>query len=137
MSEWKVHSALINSFVSLGKGPVSYEQREFKPPADETTLYYELFNLPASRAPRTLGSSGTDEYRGVFQIDVVGPGGEGVRSVIEEASEISAFYVAGLRFSKDGQEVTVRRSQISPASPKGVKVTVSVSVSWVAYIPRQ
>lgn len=137
MTEWNVHSALINSF-EIVREPgltVAYEQRPTTPPADGS-LYYALFNLPAGKTPRTLGMDGQDEYTGVFQVDVVGPNAEGVSKVVKEASRLSAFYTAGRRFSKDGQEVIIRRSQISQARPDGVHLTVSVSIYWTAYINR-
>lgn len=138
MSELNVHLALVSAFNSLGHSPAdtAYEQREFTPPADGT-IYYELFNLPADRSPVTLGSEGQDVYVGVFQINVVGPSGEGVRSIIEAAQELTAFFTAGTWVNHAGQAVFIRRSQMSQPRKDDVRLVVSVSVFWQAHITRQ
>lgn len=136
MSEWKVHSALVSAFNSLGHSDddTAYEQREFTPPDG---LYYSLFNLPADRVPLTLGSDGEDDYVGVFQIDVVSKTGEGVRTIIEAAQVLTAFFTAGTWLNKDGQAVFIRRSQMSQPRKQDVRLVVSVSVFWQARIKRQ
>lgn len=141
MSEWKVHATLIDSFLDLMDGlgipytHVAIEQREFNPPAD-ASMWYALANIPSARDPRTMGQYGNDEYVGIFQIDVSGQQGQGVRPVLEAAGVLTAHYTAGKSFTKDGQAVRIRKSEV--ASPKriGVRLVVSVSVYWSAAIPR-
>lgn len=137
MSEWKVHSALVSSFTALGipATNVAYEQREFTPPADGS-LWYSLNNLPGGRDPNTLGDAGEDLYTGVFQIDVWGQQGQGVRPVLEAAGALTAYYKAGRSFTKDGQAVRIRKSELSTPRRDGVRLVSSVSVYWSAAIPR-
>lgn len=141
MSEWKVHSALVDSFLDLMDvmgipyTHVAIEQREFTPPAD-ASMWYALSNLPGGRDPRTLGQYGDDEYAGVFQIDVSGQQGQGVRPVLEAAGALTAHYTAGKSFTKDGQAVRIRKSELSTPRRDGVRLVSSVSVYWSAAIPR-
>ena len=137
MSEWKVHQALVASFVALGipAANTAYEQREFTPPADGS-LWYALNNLPGGRDPKTLGDAGEDEYAGVFQIDVYGQQGQGVRPVLEAAGALTAYYKAGKSFIKDDQAVRIRKSELSTPRRDGVRLVSSVSVYWSAAIPR-
>lgn len=134
-AEWSVHSALVASFVGLALGPTAYEEREFTPPASNV-IWYALFNLPAGRTPDSLGDAGQDDYAGVFQIDVNGPIGEGVRSVIDAAGAITAFYTAGKRIVSGAQTVTIRKSELSQPRKDDVRLTVSVSVYWSSMISR-
>ena len=134
-AEWNVQSALVSSFAALDLGPTSYENREFTPP-DDGSLWYEVFTLPGGRDPATLGDGGEDEYVGVFQVDVNGPIGEGVRTIIESASAITAYYTAGRTIRKNGQTVKITRSEMGPARPGESAAVVSVSVYWRAMVPR-
>lgn len=138
MTAWDVHSALVDSFTGMGlvdESRIAFEQREFTPPAD-AGFWFKLFNMPAERVPATLGDEGLDRYAGVFQIDVNGPAGEGVRTLIETAGSIVQHYTAGKRFSKNGQSVFIEKSQMTPVRKDGVLAKVSISVFWHSMIPR-
>lgn len=137
MSEWTVHQTLVAAFQALGipQAKVAYENQPFTPPADGS-MWYGITNLPASRDPLTLGDDGDDRYVGVFQIDIYGPQGEGVKAVLQAASAMTANYSAGTKFTHSGQAVLVRKSEISQPRRDGVRLVVSVSVYWSASIPR-
>jgi hypothetical protein len=137
-SEWLVYSALVTSFNALNLGPTAYPEREFDPPTDDS-IWYEVFNIPAARDPDTLGDEGEDMFVGVFQVDVNGPVGDGIRRLTEAACVVTANYTAGKKYIKDEQEVLIRKADMTQArrsETNSATLTISVSVYYYSMIKR-
>lgn len=138
MSELDVERALRQSFADLAVADAAHTSlpnREFSPPADAST-YYELSFVSAGRDPNTLGQNGEDRYTGFMQVNVNAKQNTGSSDTTAKAQALTAFYTAGKQFEYNGQVVTVRKSEMNPPMPSGVRWVQPVTVYWYADIQR-
>ena len=71
-----ISSALDSRLNNLaGSSPIAWENTVFTPVKD--TLYLRPTILPALTTQAALGTSGIDEYIGIYQIDIFAPSGKG------------------------------------------------------------
>lgn len=99
------------------------------PPSE---LWLQMFNLPASTDPVTVGEGGEDNYEGVLQIDISCPLNQGTGSITQKADEIAKDFAAGKVFTYNGTNVSIRGSSLSPGRVAGGFYKVSLSIRYYA-----
>lgn len=137
MSMTNIEKALAQSVEDAPlTGPVTHRLRNFTPPNDR--MWNSHINLNGGRTPYTLGDAGEDAADGVLQIDLYGSQETGRMALLSRADALLNWYKAGTRLVYDGQEVHVRSASVSRVrrADVGGALVCSVSVFWLAYIPR-
>ncbi|NLA68317.1 MAG: hypothetical protein GX856_08775 [Gammaproteobacteria bacterium] len=139
MSEASIDRALeVAAVAALGptfEGRIATEAQIFSPPYDR---WAQLTHLRAGADIATLGVGGQDEHVGVYQIDVSVPevGGNPRAVLLGHADRIRAHFIAGRRFTHEGQGVRVRSASVSQIRRVDGWQRVSVSVSYSALSTR-
>jgi hypothetical protein len=88
------------------KPPVAWENKGYAPVLG--TLYLRPKNLTGDSRQATLGTSGTDENNGVYQIDVFAESGEGKYEALEKADEIADHFKRGTLLTYNDRSVRIR-----------------------------
>ena len=107
-----------------------YPNREYKPTGNHAVMYF----MPADNNVSTLGSTGTNEIIGIFQIDVMYKTGRGNGEILEKCDEITSAFVSGQRITYSTQQVTIWGSQMrQPENENGwLKAIITIEFSAFA-----
>ena len=101
MMQSKIRAALETRIAAFAKSkdlPVVWEGVEYKPEVDQT--YLRVFIMRAASDSKDLAGRHR-LYRGVFQVDVVGPTGQGMGDIEQLAGEIIGHCYKNLRLPID------------------------------------
>lgn len=132
--ETKVFRALtdrLDAFVIANPIAVAYPARDFSPPAE--TPYLRISWLPARTDPVAIKR--TNEYSGIFQVDVFWPDNKGLIKPLEFAALLVAHYVRGTTLFREGIKVRVHRPpSVAPAMQEPGWVQVPVSIPYQAFV---
>jgi hypothetical protein len=128
-----ISSALDSRLNTLtGQSPIAWENTAYIPVKD--TLYLRPTILPASTIQAGLGTSGLDEYIGIYQIDIFAPAGKGRGEAEIKADAVADHFKRGTDLSKNGK--TVRLGDVSRNS--GIKdedrFIISISINYMAHV---
>mgnify|MGYP003646012283 FL=1 len=128
-----ISSALDSRLNTLtGQSPIAWENTAYIPVKD--TLYLRPTILPASTIQAGLGTSGLDEYVGIYQIDIFAPAGKGRGEAEIKADAVADHFKRGTDLSKNGK--TVRLGDVSRNS--GIKdedrFIISISINYMAHV---
>lgn len=97
---------------------------------DVGTTYLRPSFLPTDTVQVGLGSSGLDDTRGVYQIDVVYPAGNGRTTVTDSVAD---HFKRGTTLSYNGTNVRIISASIGPALRDGAWNFVPVSIAFQTY----
>ena len=128
-----ISSALDSRLNTLtGQSPIAWENTAYIPVKD--TLYLRPTILPASTIQAGLGTSGLDEYVGIYQIDIFAPAGKGRGEAEIKADAVADHFKRGTDLSKNGK--TVRLGDVSRNS--GIRsedrFIISLSINYMAHV---
>lgn len=127
-----INAALLKAYQSAVPSnlPTSYEVRDFQPPFSGN--WARVKNFPAAVDVDSLGDGGFDNLTGFFQVDFFVPENSGTATLHELAGGIIAKFKNGARFYHSGQEVKVRRSQLSPIRRDDslASYVITISIYW-------
>jgi len=128
-----ISSALDSRLNTLtGQSPIAWENTAYIPVKD--TLYLRPTILPALTIQAGLGTSGLDEYVGIYQIDIFAPAGKGRGEAEIKADAVADHFKRGTDLSKNGK--TVRLGDVSRNS--GIKdedrFIISISINYMAHV---
>ena len=128
-----ISSALDSQLNTLtGQSPIAWENTAYIPVKD--TLYLRPTILPALTIQAGLGTSGLDEYVGIYQIDIFAPAGKGRGEAEIKADAVADHFKRGTDLSKNGK--TVRLGNVSRNS--GIKdedrFIISISINYMAHV---
>ena len=128
-----ISSALDSRLDTLtGQTPIAWENTAYIPVKD--TLYLRPTILPALTIQAGLGTSGLDEYVGIYQIDIFAPAGKGRGEAEIKADAVADHFKRGTDLSKNGK--TVRLGDVSRNS--GIKdedrFIISISINYMAHV---
>lgn len=136
MSISKVESALIQQVVSLmGSIPTGYENHKFDKPASPS-MWAQVFFIPNDPTVWSLGSAGQDFGDGILQIDLNVPLLSGRKAVNDQFELIRSHFSAGVKFTHEGQVVTIRSCGRSAGRRVDGWYRVSITISWYSLISR-
>ena len=132
MSIVAIETALEQRLLTMpGRPPVAWEDVTYKPTTGTAYLaVHSLRNTPIDHAI-TLDSR---EDRGVLQITVWHPAGQGKVAATQKAEAVAAHFAAGLTLTAGAKRVLVYRSPaIASCMPDDAGwLSVPVSISWSA-----
>lgn len=131
MSLKKINAALVSAYQAVGLNlPTAYELRDFTPPA--SSMWASVYNAPAARSVHSLGSGGTDNITGFFQISVYIPENRGTAEILGALDKIHEYFKPGRRFTYQGQEVRIRRLSLTPAQrvADSASSRANVTIYW-------
>lgn len=111
---------------------VAWEGVEFQPEQDAAYLRPVL--LPSEPRAAAVGATAADYIRGIYQIDVLGPAGNGWGEVYGIADELRAYFNRGLSLTGDDSALTVEKSAPGPAIVEDSRFKVIVEVIFHAYM---
>lgn len=137
MSLSKVNSALVQAFLATGlfaQSKVQFENVLFTPPTGEP--WAAVYFVPNTPEVSTLGEEGTDEATGFLQIDLNFPNNKGTAACNEAVDTLRNTFTAGKRFVYLGQELAILNCGRSQGRNANGLYTVSVTVSFLAQLPR-
>ena len=128
-----ISSALDSQLNTLtGQSPIAWENTAYIPVKD--TLYLRPTILPALTIQAGLGTSGLDEYVGIYQIDIFAPAGKGRGEAEIKADAVADHFKRGTDLSKNGK--TVRLGDVSRNS--GIRsedrFIISLSINYMAHV---
>ena len=104
MSEYKIRSALVQTFRGGIALPGVYENAKYNSQAD--TPWFEFFFIPNPPVVSTLGDQGSDEHTGIVQVNLNYPINDGSGAALQKVDEVRALFKAGSKHIFDGQTVT-------------------------------
>lgn len=110
-------------------------------PNDESTSpnhgpYANVAFLLADPVVYTLGDDGLDEHRGVMQVLLKYPRGQGSGQLDEKADAIRESFRAGLKLNYDDQEVTIVNTGMGNQSDFENRFVCPVSIQFYAFTRR-
>lgn len=95
-------------------------------------LWVQPHNMPASSLPATCGYHGEDEHKGVLQIDINFPIGQGSGKLLQMADQIRKRFQAGDTSEANGQVVKFVSCSLSPEMEFGGYQRRFLSVNYYA-----
>lgn len=126
-----VHAALNVKLDSLGLN-TAWENKDFTPP--EGDLWIRETYLPAEKRAAAIGTSSQNRHRGIYQVDVFRPSGEGSGEAEETVTAIENLFKRGTVISYSG--ITVKIESASRTSGREDKpwYMIPVFIRWRADI---
>jgi hypothetical protein len=112
--------------------PIAWQNKSFTP----SGAYLRPWLLPVRTDALTVSVLGSNDYAGLYQVDVFWPSGSGLTDPMERASAIAAHFKRGTRISREG--ITVRIDDPpwpGPALQEPNWIQVPVSVPYRAFVP--
>lgn len=130
MSLSSIRAALISGYNEVGLDlDTAYENRSFLPGEYPWASAFLIPNIPDAV---TVGIGGEDEHSGFLQVDLNYPLNEGTAHILEAADQIRAHFVAGRKFTHDGQEVLIRSCGRSTGLEINGWYRISMTINWTA-----
>lgn len=129
MSQIKIRAALETALASLSP-PIStaYQNFTFTPVTGQP--YQDVYLLPAEPNNWAMGDGSLQE-RGIFQINLQYPTGEGPAPAGARAQLIRALFHRGASFAKDGITVQVERTpEIGEGRPDNGRWMVPIRIRY-------
>lgn len=132
--ETRIAEALFARLASLVLSPavpVAWPGRDFR----ASGAYLRPSFLPAATAAFSVRPDGTNEHRGLLQVDVFWPEDKGLTEPMERASEVIAHFKRGTTMYREGVKVRVVRPPYpSPALQEPGWLQVTVSIPYLAFV---
>ena len=110
---------------------VAWENVDFVP--ETGTPFLRSSFLSAAPARASLGPSGVDRHRGVYQIEVAQPRDSGTGAAMAKVDAIIAHFPRGLNLQSGGVDLQVERTYPGPAFERDGFYVTPVSVIWYCY----
>ena len=133
--ETKIFRALTDKLDAyIAANPIAIARTGLNYTPTSGTEFLRATHLPA--ATRALGNANTDsnEFRGLFQIDVFWPEGKGVVAAKEEAAAIIAHFARGTAMTHESQTVKISRPPYElPAIQDDGWIIVPVTIPYIAF----
>lgn len=129
MSQTKIRAALETALASIVP-PIStaYQNFGFTPVTGQP--YQDVYLLPAEPNNWAMGD-GSRQERGIFQINLQYPAGEGSAAAGARAELIRSLFRRGASFTKDGITVQIERTpEIGDGRADNGRWMVPVRIRW-------
>jgi hypothetical protein len=133
--ETKIFGALaarLDAFVSAYPIDVAYPNINFMP--RPRMPYLRPWMLPAPTISASLIAPGSMDFKGIFQIDVFWPAGQGLIQALEKSAAIIAHFATTRLIYQDGFAVQINEAPYaSPAMQEPGWVHIPVSIRFRAF----
>jgi|TARA_R110000822_G_scaffold59380_5_gene148250 hypothetical protein len=115
-----------------GSSPVAWENTVYKP--IKNTLYLRPTHLPAPTVQAGLGTTGIDEYLGLYQIDVFAPAGTGRGIAEAKADVIANHFKRGTDLLYNGVYVRLGNVSRNAGLIDEDRFVISVTINYTAHV---
>lgn len=134
--ETRIYEALAVRLSALVLSPamqIAWPGKNFTKPA---TGYLRASFLPAQTGAFARSGTGSNEHRGVFQVDVFWPENQGETAPSERAATIIAHFKRGTVLSREGAAIRIDAPPYrSPSLQEPGFIQIPVSIPYHAFIP--
>lgn len=114
--------------------PIAWPGVRFTPAVG--TPYLFAAHLPNMTTPTGLAFDAAREFRGLFQVSVFWPAGQGIVEPMELAGEVAAHFASGTRVERGGLVVEVNRPpEIAPPIEQPDWIQVPLTIRWRCVAP--
>lgn len=113
-----------------GSDQISYEGVVFT--STTGVPWARMWMLPQSGRPFNVAGD-TTIHRGLFQVDVMVPDGEGTAAAEIAADAVRALFRAGTRISQDSEAIIIDYAERGSAQQQPDWIFCPVTVSWRCY----
>ena len=110
---------------------IAWPNVEFTPPSSGKFL--RANEIPVSAVAVSVAADGSNEYRGIFQVDVFGPLGAGLPTQKAIAAAVSAQFKRGLTLYGGSTRLDVTGSFVGPAMVDKDRAMIPVSINYRAF----
>lgn len=114
-----------------GTHEIAWQNVEYSPTKDQLFLRPTL--LPGSSEAATISTAGTDEYIGVYQVDVFAPAGDGKAFALQMADTIADQFKPVTELTYNGVTVRCMAVNITQAAREEGWHQMSVDVRYMAH----
>ena len=131
MSHKKVHDALATRLVAIqtsGEPPIAGENFNYTPTEGELYLHEKVLRSGHDRLGVEYTSQ--DRHRGIYQVSVYAPAGEGRAEGETQADLVAAHFPKGGEYSSGGVTVKIRYPQVGGGFNSGSWRVIPVSIYW-------
>lgn len=111
--------------------PVAWENRAYEPITG--TLYLRPSHLPSDTTAATIGTNGTDENTGIYQVDVFSPAGEGKNEAYVMADLVADHLKRDTELTYNSRTVRIKNVSISPALNDGGWYQIPVNIEYYSF----
>ena len=115
--------------------PVAWENVPYTP--DEDGLYLRPTLLAGDTVGASIGSDGSDEHVGVYQVDVFAIASTGKNAAITMADLIADHFKPSVELTHNGVSVNVVRVSRSAAIAEGSRYKISVDVRYQSFTTKR
>jgi len=130
-----IQSALFASWATGAYGLTTYyPNRDYNPATGDD--HARLFVLWGGSDAATMGSDGTNEVTGIFQIDIMYRTGRGNGEALETVDAICAAFPSGRRLTYNDQQVIIWGAELNGPKSEGGWLRATVSINFAAYVRR-
>lgn len=139
-TETKIAEALFAKLGTLTLSPavpVAWPNVAFAPPADaqgKPAPFLRVNDIPAPTRGLSIADTGTNEYVGLFQVDVMWPHGGGVSAAKETAGAIVAHMKRGTRLDRQSVRVDVTQASVGPVISDDPRIMIPVTITYRALV---
>lgn len=139
-TETKIAEALLAKLGALTLSPaipIAWPNVAFAPPVDsqgKPSPFLRANDIPAPTLGLSLSSTGTNDYVGLFQVDVMWPQGGGVSAAKEVAAAIIAHMKRGTQMDRQSVRVEVTRASLGPVISDDPRIMIPVTITYRALV---
>ena len=137
MSEFMNISAALDGKLNdmAGLPSVAWENKAFKP--TKGTLYIRPTLLPGDTVGATVGSAGTDEHVGIYQVDVMGDSGKGKNAAMVMADKIADQFKPVTELTYSGTVVRCVSVSRGAAKIDDDRYMIPVTVTYLSFTTKR
>lgn len=132
MSDAIIRQALDSHLNDNAGIDVAWHNVKFTP--NTGTPYIRPDLLPAQTVQADLGTSGRNRHRGIYQLTLVYPAGEGRGDVETKATALMTAFKRGTRLVRSGVTVTLEPPYQGPPFQEAGWYRVPINIPYFAYI---
>jgi len=128
-----ISSALDSRLSTLtGSTPVAWQNTVYKP--TKTGMYLRPTNLAGATTQAGLGTTGIDQYLGLYQIDIFAQAGKGRNAAEAKADAVANHFKRGTDLLYNG--TTVRLGDVSRTNGTIIedRFLISVTINYMAHV---
>lgn len=130
-----IQSALFASWATGAYGLTTYyPNRDYNPATGDD--HARLFVLWGGSDAATMGSDGTNEVTGIFQIDLMFRTGRGDGEALEMIDTICADYISGTRLNYNSQQVVIWGATPTTLATENGWLRSVLTINFSAYVRR-
>lgn len=129
-----IHRALATHLQANFSQPtkIAWENTKYITTPEE--IWFEEIFLPNDTTQATLGTSGTQEDFGLYQINVIVPENTGTIEADNFIDELTSIFKIGTSIIKDGETIYIEKSTPSQGIEQDNWYVIPFTISWSSFM---